>query len=46
MALGQQSVSGTVVDGQGETLIGVNVLVKGTTTGTVTDFDGRYTDHP
>ena len=43
MALGQQSVSGTVVDGQGETLIGVNVLVKGTTTGTVTDFDGRYT---
>jgi len=35
-------VSGTIIDNEGETLIGVNVLVKGTTTGTVTDFDGRY----
>ncbi|GAA5221328.1 TonB-dependent receptor [Membranihabitans marinus] len=37
------SVSGTVKDQQGEVLIGVNVLVKGTTNGTSTDFDGRYT---
>ena len=38
------SVSGTVVsadDGFG--LPGVNVIVKGTTNGTVTDFDGNYT---
>ena len=26
-----------------EPLTGVNVLVKGTTTGTITDFDGKYT---
>lgn len=35
-------VSGTVKDANGETLIGVNVLVKGTTKGTSTDFDGEY----
>ena len=35
-------VSGVVTDTDGETLIGVNILVKGTSTGTVTDFDGRY----
>ncbi|MDO1501599.1 SusC/RagA family TonB-linked outer membrane protein [Winogradskyella maritima] len=39
-----QSVSGTVTDGtNGLPLPGVNVLVKGTTTGTSTDFDGKYT---
>lgn len=36
------SVSGTVTDAEGETLIGVNVQVKGTTVGTSTDFDGHY----
>jgi hypothetical protein len=35
-------ITGKVVDGKGESLIGVNVLVKGTTTGTVTDLDGKY----
>lgn len=35
-------VSGTVKDANGETLIGVNVLVKGTTKGTSTDLDGTY----
>jgi TonB-dependent SusC/RagA subfamily outer membrane receptor len=35
-------VSGTVIDGYGTTLIGVTVREKGTTTGTVTDFDGKY----
>ena len=37
-----QSVTGTVSDASGP-LPGVNVLVKGTSTGTVTDFDGNYT---
>ncbi len=36
-------VSGTVKDNAGEPLIGVYVLVEGTTTGTSTDFDGKYT---
>ncbi|MGB7786733.1 MAG: carboxypeptidase-like regulatory domain-containing protein, partial [Salinimicrobium sp.] len=35
-------ISGTVVDGQGMPLPGVNVLVKNTTRGTQTDFDGHY----
>lgn len=38
-----RSVSGTVIDSQGEPMIGVNVLVKGTTTGVITDLDGNYT---
>ena len=37
-----QTVSGTVSDGLGP-LPGANVLVKGTTIGTQTDFDGNYT---
>ncbi len=38
-----QTVSGTVMDAQsGETLPGVNILVKGTSTGTATDTDGRF----
>mgnify|MGYP002277496208 CR=1 FL=1 len=36
-------ISGTVVDAKsGETLIGVNVIVKGTTKGAATDVDGNY----
>lgn len=35
-------VAGVVMDESGETLIGVNVVVKGTTHGTVTDLDGRF----
>ena len=38
----QQIISGTVVDETGQPLPGVNVLVKGTTTGAVADFDGNY----
>ena len=38
----QTTVSGTVLDGDGIPLAGVNVLVQGTTTGTQTDFDGNY----
>lgn len=38
-----RTVSGTVTSAEdGSTLPGVNVLVKGTTTGTVTDVDGNY----
>ena len=35
-------VEGVVRDADGEPLIGVNVVLSGTTVGTVTDFDGRY----
>lgn len=42
LGLQAQIVSGTVTDDSGEALIGVNVLVPGTTIGTVTDFDGTY----
>ena len=38
----QRNLSGTVVDNYGEPLPGVNVVVKGTTTGVTTDFDGNY----
>ena len=33
---------GQVVDEQGEPLIGVNVMVKGSRTGAVTDLDGKF----
>lgn len=38
----QKSIKGTVVDATGEPLIGVNVSVKGTTIGIITDIDGNY----
>ena len=37
-----KSVSGTVVDKAGEPVIGASVVVKGTTNGTITDFDGNF----
>lgn len=43
---GQITVTGVITDissaGGGEAVIGANVVVKGTTTGTATDFDGNY----
>lgn len=36
------SISGTVVDEAGIPLIGVNVIVDGTTLGTITDIDGKF----
>ena len=36
-------VKGHVVDENNEPIIGANIVVKGTTTGTITDFDGNYT---
>ncbi|MEX1062154.1 MAG: carboxypeptidase-like regulatory domain-containing protein, partial [Balneolaceae bacterium] len=39
----QEVVTGSVMDSQtGESLPGVNIVVKGTTSGTTTDFDGFY----
>ncbi|MBQ8521344.1 MAG: carboxypeptidase-like regulatory domain-containing protein, partial [Bacteroides sp.] len=38
----QITVKGLVKDGTGEPVIGANVLVKGTTNGTITDFDGNF----
>lgn len=36
------NVSGKVVDEEGEPLVGVTILIKGSSTGTVTDIDGNY----
>ena len=38
-----KKVTGVVVDATGEPVIGANVVVKGTTNGMITDFDGNYT---
>lgn len=40
--LAQNAVSGKVTDGKGEAIPGVSVIIKGTTTGTMTDLDGTY----
>lgn len=37
------TTQGTVVDAQGEPLIGVSILEVGTTNGTITDIDGKFT---
>ena len=36
-------VTGTIVDETGEPIIGASILEKGTTNGTITDFDGNFT---
>ncbi len=38
----KKTVNGTVKDENGEPIIGANVMVKGTTDGTVTDIDGHF----
>lgn len=38
----QMMVKGLVKDATGEPIIGANVLIKGTTNGTITDFDGNF----
>ena len=40
-----RSVEGVITDASGEPMIGVNVLVKGTTNGAVTDMDGKFVIH-
>ena len=37
-----KSITGTVVDSKGEAIIGASVLVKGTSNGTITNFDGAF----
>ncbi len=37
-----KGVTGVVIDNLGETVIGASVMIKGTTTGSITDFDGRF----
>ena len=38
-----RTVTGTVTDTSGDALIGVSILVQGTSNGVVTDLDGKYT---
>ncbi|MCB9340259.1 MAG: SusC/RagA family TonB-linked outer membrane protein [Lewinellaceae bacterium] len=43
LAMAQRTIKGTVTDAQnGDPLIGANILVIGTSTGTITDIDGTY----
>ena len=46
LAMGQSvsplNVNGSVRDSKGEPIIGANIILKGTSTGTVTDFDGNF----
>ncbi|MDO6605651.1 TonB-dependent receptor [Arenibacter palladensis] len=39
----QQTITGTITDGNGSPLPGANILEKGTTNGTQADFDGNFT---
>ena len=38
----ERTVSGTVTDANGLPLPGVSIVIKGTSTGTQSDFDGKY----
>jgi len=38
----QKTVSGNLVDADGQPLIGVNIIVKNTSNGTISDLDGNY----
>ena len=42
VSFAQKTVTGNVKDASGEPLIGVSVMIKGTSTGAVTDLDGNY----
>jgi len=41
-AIGQQTLSGKILDSENQPVIGASVMVKGTTVGTITDIDGMY----
>lgn len=44
VSMAQKKITGTVISTEdGEPVIGASVMVKGTTVGTVTDFDGKFT---
>lgn len=38
-----RTITGTITDDKGESIIGANVTVKGSTNGSITDIDGRFT---
>ena len=42
VSFAQKAVTGNVKDSSGEPLIGVSVMIKGTSTGAVTDLDGNF----
>ena len=42
MMVAQNTISGTITDKNGMPLVGVNVILEGTTQGSVTDFDGAF----
>lgn len=42
LSYSQTTISGSVVDDSGQPLPGANIIVTGTSTGTVTDFDGGF----
>ena len=44
-ALAQEElvITGTVTDANGEPIIGASIMEKGTTNGTISDIDGKYT---
>jgi len=41
-AKAQTTVMGTVIDEKGETIVGANVIIKGSSKGTITDLDGKF----
>lgn len=41
-ALAQREIRGKVIDDAGEDMIGVNILIQGSSTGTITDVNGNY----
>ncbi|RYH76035.1 TonB-dependent receptor [Flavobacteriaceae bacterium 144Ye] len=43
VSFAQTTVKGTVTDNNGQPLPGANIIVVGTTTGTISDFDGKFT---
>ena len=43
LSFSQTTVKGTVIDNNGQPLPGANIIVTGTTTGTISDYDGNFT---
>ena len=41
-AIAQNAVTGTVTDENGEGIPGANIIIKGTSQGTITDMDGGF----
>lgn len=42
LAQNTRTITGVVTDAKGESIIGANIMVKGTAVGTITDFDGKF----